>query len=248
MRDAFGACRRRGVRRCSSSRSSTRCGECCADTRRRTGRSPRLRSRRGFSLDTETVDAELAALEREDGLVRGELRPGGSEREWCDPEVLRRIRRATLAVLRREVEPAGPGCASGASFRRGTGSVGVRTCARRSFRFRASRSRPRSGRATSCPRRVPSFQAGRSGRAMRLRRGGMGRSRPRPRRRLLPRRRPLLGPPPVDLLRERRAPPRYGGACRACAVLGRSRRATRLARVRTSYGALGARVGGRSDE
>ena len=39
-------------------------------------------------------------------LVRGELRPGGTEREWCDPDVLRRIRRATLAVLRREVEPA----------------------------------------------------------------------------------------------------------------------------------------------
>jgi ATP-dependent Lhr-like helicase len=45
-------------------------------------------------------------LERADELVRGELRPGGTEREWCDPDVLRRIRRATLAVLRREVEPA----------------------------------------------------------------------------------------------------------------------------------------------
>ena len=38
-------------------------------------------------------------------LVRGELRPGGSTREWCDPEVLRRLRRASLAVLRKEVEP-----------------------------------------------------------------------------------------------------------------------------------------------
>ncbi len=46
------------------------------------------------------------ALERDEKLVRGELRPGGTEREWCDPDVLRRIRRATLAVLRREVEPA----------------------------------------------------------------------------------------------------------------------------------------------
>ena len=33
-------------------------------------------------------------------------RPGGSEREWCDPDVLRRLRRASLAALRREVEPA----------------------------------------------------------------------------------------------------------------------------------------------
>ena len=48
----------------------------------------------------------LQKLERADLLVRGELRPGGVEREWCDPEVLRRLRRASLAALRREVEPA----------------------------------------------------------------------------------------------------------------------------------------------
>ncbi len=49
--------------------------------------------------------AVLASFERSGELVRGELRPGGTEREWCDPEVLRRLRRASLAVLRREVEP-----------------------------------------------------------------------------------------------------------------------------------------------
>jgi ATP-dependent Lhr-like helicase len=59
-----------------------------------------------FELDHQRVDAELASLELDDELVRGELRPGGTEREWCEPDVLRRIRRATLAVLRREVEPA----------------------------------------------------------------------------------------------------------------------------------------------
>ncbi|HEY6762435.1 MAG TPA: hypothetical protein VI318_23240 [Baekduia sp.] len=46
----------------------------------------------------------LGALEARGDLVRGELRPGGSEREWCDPDVLRRIRRASLAVLRKEIE------------------------------------------------------------------------------------------------------------------------------------------------
>jgi ATP-dependent Lhr-like helicase len=51
------------------------------------------------------VDPVLRELERRDELVRGELRPGGTEREWCDPEVLRRLRRASLAALRREVEP-----------------------------------------------------------------------------------------------------------------------------------------------
>src|SRR4051794_36718639 len=48
----------------------------------------------------------LRELERAGDLVRGELRPGGSEREWCDPDVLRRLRRASLASLRKEVEPA----------------------------------------------------------------------------------------------------------------------------------------------
>ncbi len=48
----------------------------------------------------------LRELEAAGDLVRGELRPGGSEREWCSPEVLRRLRRASLAALRREIEPA----------------------------------------------------------------------------------------------------------------------------------------------
>jgi len=59
-----------------------------------------------FGLDTGTAEEELRRLEGEDRLVRGELRPGGTEREWCDPDVLRRLRRASLAALRREVEPA----------------------------------------------------------------------------------------------------------------------------------------------
>jgi ATP-dependent helicase Lhr and Lhr-like helicase len=52
--------------------------------------------------------AVLERLERDGELVRGELRPGGrpGEPEWCDPEVLRRLRRASLAALRREIEPA----------------------------------------------------------------------------------------------------------------------------------------------
>ena len=61
----------------------------------------RLRDR--YGLDLTPV---LAGLERAGELVRGELRPGGTEREWCDPEVLRRLRRASLAALRAEIEPA----------------------------------------------------------------------------------------------------------------------------------------------
>jgi ATP-dependent Lhr-like helicase len=61
----------------------------------------RLRER--YGLDLTPV---LAGLERAGELVRGELRPGGTQREWCDPDVLRRLRRASLAALRKEIEPA----------------------------------------------------------------------------------------------------------------------------------------------
>jgi len=59
-----------------------------------------------YRLDAAAV---LRELERAGQLVRGELRPGGhpiTEREWCDVEVLRRLRRASLAALRKEIEPA----------------------------------------------------------------------------------------------------------------------------------------------
>ncbi|HEU4449166.1 MAG TPA: hypothetical protein VFR63_04165, partial [Gaiellaceae bacterium] len=60
---------------------------------------------RRFGLDRAAAEEVLGRLD----LVRGELRPGGSEREWCDPDVLRRLRRASLARLRKEVEPVDQG-------------------------------------------------------------------------------------------------------------------------------------------
>jgi len=65
--------------------------------------------RQRYSVD---VASALRELEAAGALVRGELRPIShplarpGEREWCDPDVLRRLRRASLAVLRREIEPA----------------------------------------------------------------------------------------------------------------------------------------------
>ena len=50
----------------------------------------------------------LRELECAGDVVRGELLPGGTEREWCDAEVLRRVRRASVAHLRAEAEPADP--------------------------------------------------------------------------------------------------------------------------------------------
>ncbi len=63
---------------------------------------------RRWGLPVGIVEASLASLVEAGGLLRGEFRPGGVEREWCDPDVLRLIRRRSLARLRREVEPVEP--------------------------------------------------------------------------------------------------------------------------------------------
>ncbi|HEX3264369.1 MAG TPA: DEAD/DEAH box helicase [Candidatus Limnocylindrales bacterium] len=63
---------------------------------------------RRWGLPIGVVEDALARLLAAGTLVRGEFRPGGSEREWCDPEVLRLLRRRSLARLRREVEPVDP--------------------------------------------------------------------------------------------------------------------------------------------
>ena len=55
-----------------------------------------------------SVDTAARALEQIETLVRGEFRPEGTEREWCDSEVLRLVRQRSLAALRREVEPTEP--------------------------------------------------------------------------------------------------------------------------------------------
>ncbi len=51
------------------------------------------------------VEPILRSLQEAGRLERGDILPGGSRPEWCDPEVLRRIRRRTLAGLRREIAP-----------------------------------------------------------------------------------------------------------------------------------------------
>ena len=84
-------------------RGAARSGSCAA-SRARTARSPPRELADRYGVDPGAGAA--ASSSAPGGLVRGELRPGGSEREWCDPEVLRRLRRASLAALRKEVEPA----------------------------------------------------------------------------------------------------------------------------------------------
>ena len=58
-----------------------------------------------FALPVESVEAVLQRLVQAGRVVEGGFRPGGVHREWCDNEVLRTIRRKSLARLRKEVEP-----------------------------------------------------------------------------------------------------------------------------------------------
>src|SRR6266540_3701278 len=60
---------------------------------------------RRLGLGPAVVGDVLARLAAAGRVVAGEFRPGGSGQEWCDAEVLRRLRRRSLARLRREVEP-----------------------------------------------------------------------------------------------------------------------------------------------
>ncbi|KQZ70085.1 ATP-dependent helicase [Nocardioides sp. Root151] len=58
----------------------------------------------GVAVARQTL-LRLAASGR---VLEGEFRPAGSGDEWCDAEVLRRLRRRSLARLRKEVEPVDP--------------------------------------------------------------------------------------------------------------------------------------------
>jgi ATP-dependent helicase Lhr and Lhr-like helicase len=60
---------------------------------------------RRLGTGDDRVAESLARLEEAGRVVRGEFRPEGAEREWCDDQVLRVLRRRSLAALRREVEP-----------------------------------------------------------------------------------------------------------------------------------------------
>jgi ATP-dependent Lhr-like helicase len=60
---------------------------------------------RRFGLPPAGVETTLQRLVGLGRIVEGGFRPGGLHREWCDIEVLRTIRRKSLARLRKEVEP-----------------------------------------------------------------------------------------------------------------------------------------------
>ncbi|WP_349898800.1 Lhr family ATP-dependent helicase [Parafrigoribacterium soli] len=58
-----------------------------------------------LGLGTAVALETLRRLAQQRRVVEGEFRPGSSGSEWCDAEVLRRLRARSLAALRHEVEP-----------------------------------------------------------------------------------------------------------------------------------------------
>ncbi|MFC9892238.1 DEAD/DEAH box helicase [Nocardia sp. NPDC127579] len=58
-----------------------------------------------FGLGTAVAAGALHRLVAEKRVVEGEFTPAASGSEWCDTQVLRRLRRRSLAAARHEVEP-----------------------------------------------------------------------------------------------------------------------------------------------
>ncbi|WP_063023093.1 ATP-dependent helicase [Nocardia niwae] len=58
-----------------------------------------------FGLGTAVAATALHRLAAEKRVVEGEFTPGAAGSEWCDAQVLRRLRRRSLAAARHEVEP-----------------------------------------------------------------------------------------------------------------------------------------------
>jgi ATP-dependent Lhr-like helicase len=56
-------------------------------------------------FNTESIRTALMALEGEGLVLRGRFTGGSGEEEFCDRRILARIHRATIAHLRREIEP-----------------------------------------------------------------------------------------------------------------------------------------------
>jgi ATP-dependent helicase Lhr and Lhr-like helicase len=61
-----------------------------------------------FGLGVFVVEQALRRLTAIGRMASGEFMPGGAGAEFCDPDVLRTLRRRSLAALRKEIEPVPP--------------------------------------------------------------------------------------------------------------------------------------------
>ena len=119
-----------------------------------------------LGLQPDKVQAALHALAAQNKLVEGAFRRGETDREWCDPEILRTIRRRSLARLRQEVEPVEPAVLArfitrwqGVTDDQNDGRAWTR-CWTRSRSCRGCRCRRRRWSGRSCRRGWPGYLPG----------------------------------------------------------------------------------------
>ena len=81
-----------------------------------------------LGLGIAVVRHTLRRLDAQGRVLTGEFRPTGVGDEWCDAEVLRRLRRRSLAKLRQEIEPVEPVALArfSAAWQQVTGGRGLR--------------------------------------------------------------------------------------------------------------------------
>ncbi len=105
VRDALGAALPVGVPEAFTEPVADPLGDLVLRYARTHGPFPAAECAARFGLGVAVVAGVLDRLVGSGRLVRGELRPGADGLEYCDAEVLRRLRRGSLARLRAEVEP-----------------------------------------------------------------------------------------------------------------------------------------------
>ena len=130
LRDALGVPVPVGIPTRSSSRSPIRSATWSPATPAPTARSDRRGCADGSASASPSCARRAARGSRAAGpRARGRVpaRPAAGS-EWCDAEVLRRLRRRSLAALRQEVEPVEP-ARWARSCRRGSTSTGRPRCA-----------------------------------------------------------------------------------------------------------------------
>ncbi|OJY48641.1 ATP-dependent helicase [Pseudonocardia sp. 73-21] len=105
VRDALGAALPVGVPETFTEPVADPLGDLVLRYARSHGPFPAAACAARFGLGVAVVAGVLDRLVGSGRLVRGELRPASEGIDYCDAEVLRRLRRASLARLRAEVEP-----------------------------------------------------------------------------------------------------------------------------------------------
>ncbi|SKC79216.1 ATP-dependent helicase Lhr and Lhr-like helicase [Krasilnikoviella flava] len=111
LRDALGVALPVGVPETFTEPVTDPLGDLVRRHARTHGPFPAVDVARRLGLGIAVATQVLARLEAAGVVARGALRPsslGGTGDEWCDPEVLRTLRRRSLAALRAEVEPVEP--------------------------------------------------------------------------------------------------------------------------------------------